>query len=57
MHMREETSMRINMVNELLLHNPTRWNKKVIELVFNLHEANIIQQILLAQGDIPDTMA
>ena len=43
--------------SELLLHNPTRWNREVIEIAFNPHEANIVQQIPLAQENIPDTIA
>ena len=31
---REGISMRINKVNELLFHNPTRWNKELIEMAF-----------------------
>ena len=56
-HMREGTSLRINKVNELLLHNPTRWNRELIEMAFNSYEAKIIQQIPLAQGSIPDSIA
>ena len=52
----EGTPMRINKVNELLLHNPTRWSRELIDMVFNPFEVNIIQQIPLAQGNIPDSI-
>ena len=45
---REGTPMRINKVNDLLLHNPKGWNWELIERVFDLYEADIIQQMPLA---------
>ena len=53
---REGTPMRINKVNDLLLHNPKGWNRELIERVFDPYEADIIQQIPLAQGNIPDSI-
>ena len=49
--MRDDTTTNIEWVDQLLLNNPRRWNTELIERLFNTHEATVIQQIPLLQGD------
>ena len=45
--MREDQTIDIEWVDQLLLNNPRRWNAELIERTFDTDEAIVIQQISL----------
>ena len=54
--LREDPIINIEWVNQLLVSNPRKQNKELTERAFDSHEAALIQQIPLAEGDIQDSV-